>query len=102
VKHKLRREEPLAFTGIRRSPEGRTEAVFVARRQPDGTVKSAGAIELGLRREIVQQLEQRLAGLPSRQRGAITWYPAEVSVIASVHGLPHGLVRDAVVPGVGT
>jgi bifunctional non-homologous end joining protein LigD len=51
VKHKLRREELLAVTGVRRSSEGRTEAVFVARRGPDGTVKSAGSIELGLRRE---------------------------------------------------
>jgi bifunctional non-homologous end joining protein LigD len=30
IKHKLRREERLAVTGIRRSPDGRTEAVFVA------------------------------------------------------------------------
>jgi bifunctional non-homologous end joining protein LigD len=48
VKHKPCREEPLAVTGVRRSPEGRTEAVFVARRLPDGTIRSAGAIELGL------------------------------------------------------
>jgi hypothetical protein len=70
--------------------------VFVARRQPDGTIKAAGAIELGLRREILDELEDRLADLPARRRGAIAWYPAEVSVIASVHGLADGLVRDAV------
>jgi bifunctional non-homologous end joining protein LigD len=46
IKHKIRREERLAVTGVRRSPEGRTEAVFVARRLPDGSIKSAGAIEL--------------------------------------------------------
>jgi bifunctional non-homologous end joining protein LigD len=102
VKHKLRREELLAVTGIRRPPEGRTEAVFVARRRPDGTIRSAGAIEIGLRREILRELEQRLAGLPSRQRGAITWYPANVSVVASVHGLPDWVVRDAILRGVGT
>jgi hypothetical protein len=101
VKHKLRREERLAVTGIRGSAEERTEAVFVARRRPDGAIRSAGAIELGLRREIVQELEQRLSTLPSHQRGAITWYPAEVSVIASVHGLPDGLVRDGLLRGVG-
>jgi ATP-dependent DNA ligase len=47
VKHKLRREERLEVTGIRRSPEGRTEAVFVARRMADGTIRSAGAIDPG-------------------------------------------------------
>jgi bifunctional non-homologous end joining protein LigD len=90
VKHKLRREELLAVTGVRRSPDGRTEAVFVAHRQPDWTIKSAGPIELRLRHEILQELGQQLAELPSRQRGAVAWYPAEVSVVASVHGLPDG------------
>jgi hypothetical protein len=75
------------------SPDRRAEAVFFARRQPNGTIRSAGQIELGLRREIVEELEQWLAELPSRQRGAAAWYPAEVTVIASVHGLP-GEKRD--------
>jgi bifunctional non-homologous end joining protein LigD len=96
IKHKLRREERLAVTGIRRSREGRTEAVFVARRLPDGSTRSAGAIELGLHRETVEKLEHQLAELPAHRRGKITWYPAEVSVIASVHGLPDGPVRDAI------
>jgi bifunctional non-homologous end joining protein LigD len=95
MKHKLRRDERLAVTGIRRSPEGRAEAIFVARRMQNGSTRSAGAIEFGLRREIVEDLEQRLAGLPGRRRGAITWYPADVSVVASLHGLPDGPVRDA-------
>jgi bifunctional non-homologous end joining protein LigD len=102
VKHKLRREERLAVTGIRRSPKARTKAVFVGRRQPDGTIRSAGAIELGLQREIVEELEQRLAEFPSHCRGAVAWYPPEVSVIASVHGLAHGLVRDAILRGVAS
>jgi bifunctional non-homologous end joining protein LigD len=96
IKYKLRREEQLAVTGIRRSREGRTESVFVARRLPDGSIRTAGAIELGLRRELLDELQQRLARLPIRRRGAVTWYPAEVSVIASVHGLPDGPVRDAI------
>jgi bifunctional non-homologous end joining protein LigD len=100
VKHKLRREERLAVTGVRRSREGRTEAVFVARRIPDGSLRSAGAIDLGLRGEIVHELEERLADLPARRRGAVAWYPAEVSVIASVHGMPDGPVRDAILRGV--
>jgi hypothetical protein len=75
--------------------------VFVARRLPDGTVRSAGAIELGLRRETIQELEELLGELPARRRGAVTWYPAEVSVIASLHGLPDGLVRDGILRGVG-
>jgi hypothetical protein len=74
--------------------------VFVARRLPDGTVRSAGTIEMGLRPEMLEELEQRLAPLPSCQRGAVTWYPPEVSVIVSVHGLPDGLVRDAILRGV--
>jgi hypothetical protein len=74
--------------------------VFVARSFSDGTMRSAGTIELGLRGETVRQLEQRLAGLPGRQRGAVAWYPPEVSVIASVHGFPDGLVRDAILRGV--
>jgi bifunctional non-homologous end joining protein LigD len=96
IKHKLRREEQLAVTGIRRSADGRTEAVFVARRQPDGSIRTAGAVELGLHRELLDKLGQRLARLPSRRHGAVTWYPAEVSVIASVHGLPDSPVRDAI------
>jgi bifunctional non-homologous end joining protein LigD len=96
IKHKLRRDERLAVTGIRRSPAGRVDAVFVARRLPDGSTRRAGSIELGLHGEVVENLEQRLAGLPVRRRGAVAWYPAEVSVIASVHGLPDGPVRDAI------
>ena len=34
--------------------------------------------------------------LRSDRRGSLTWYPDEVSVIASLHGLPDGPVRDAV------
>ena len=45
-------------------------------------------------------LERRLADLPARRRGAIAGYPAEVSVIASVNGLPDGLVRDEILRGV--
>jgi hypothetical protein len=43
----------------------------------------------------MQELDRRLAELPARRRGAVAWYPAEVSVVASVHGLPDGAVRDA-------
>jgi hypothetical protein len=45
---------------------------------------------------MIEELEQRLAELPARRRGAVAWHPAEVSVIAFVHGLPDGLVRDAI------
>jgi hypothetical protein len=100
--HKLRRDELLTVTGIRRSRDGTAEAVLVARRLPDGSIRSAGAIELGLRRGIVEDFEQRLANLPVRRRGALSWYPAEVSVIASVHGPLDGPVRDAVLRGVAT
>jgi hypothetical protein len=30
------------------------------------------------------------------RRGAVTWYPVDVTVLASLHGLPEGPVRDAV------
>jgi len=96
VKHKLRREERLAVTGIRRAREGQVEAIFVARPQPGGSFTGAGAVELGLRRELVEQLECRLAELPAHRRGAVAWYPAEVSVVASLHGPPDRPVRDAV------
>ena len=96
VKHKLRREERLAVSGVRRTGEGRVEAILVSRRQSDGSLSGAGSIELGLRRELVDLLEQHLAQLPKRQRGAVAWYPAEVSMIASIHGLPDRPVRDAV------
>jgi bifunctional non-homologous end joining protein LigD len=96
VKHKLRRHEHLLVTGVRRTSEGVTEMVFVARRRADGSVTGAGSIELGVRGELVEQLEGRLRGLPMRRRGSVTWYPAEVSVVASVHGLPDSPVRDAI------
>jgi len=96
VKHKLRREERLAVTGIRHSPEGRAQAVLVARRLPDGSLSTAGSIELGLRRDLLNELHQRLIELPARRHRTVTWYPAEVTVIASVHGLMDGPVRDAV------
>ena len=94
IKTKLRREERLAVTGLRRTGEGRLEAVIVARRLPDGSTRPAGAIELGLRRNAVTQLEDSLASLPARRRGSVTWFPAEVSVVASCHVLPGGPVRD--------
>jgi bifunctional non-homologous end joining protein LigD len=96
VKHKLRREERFAVTGIRRTSEGIAEAVFIARPVADGSFTSAGSIELGLRRDLIDQLETRLAELPPRRRGSVSWYPAEVSVIASVHGSHDGPVRDAI------
>ncbi len=96
VKHKLRRQERFAVTGVRRTRDGFTQAVFVARHRSDGSLMSAGSIELGLGCGLVDQLEQRLGELPPRRRGSISWYPAEVSVIASVHGLPEGPVRDAI------
>ncbi len=96
VKHKLRREERLAVTGIRRRQRWTLEAIFVARHQPDGSFTGAGAIELGLHRGLVEQLEHRLAELPVRRRGAVTWYSAEVSVVASLHGPPDKPVRDAI------
>jgi bifunctional non-homologous end joining protein LigD len=61
IKTKLRRDERLAVTGLRRTGEGRLEAVIVARRLPDGSTRPAGAIELGLRRDAVTQLEDSLA-----------------------------------------
>lgn len=96
IKRKLRREERLAVTGIRRNRDGNVDAIFVARPQPDGAFTGAGAVELGLHRELVEKLERRLAALPARRRGAVAWYPAEASVIASLHGSPDGPVRDAI------
>ena len=49
---------------------------------------------------MLEVLEQRLADLPIGRRGAVALYPAEVSVIASAHGLPDGLVRDGILRGV--
>jgi bifunctional non-homologous end joining protein LigD len=96
VKRKLRREERLAVTGIRRNREGHVHAILVARPHADGSFTGAGAIEMGLHRELIDLIERRLAELPVRRRGAVAWYPAEVSVVASLHGLPDGPVRDAV------
>src|SRR5262249_45007131 len=73
VKHKWRRDEGLAVTGIRRTREGRVQAIFVARSQPDGSFTGAGAVELGLHRDLVERLERRLADLPARRRGAVAW-----------------------------
>ena len=96
VKRKLRREEQLAVTGVRRSRDGHVAAIFVARHQTDGSFTGAGAIELGLHRELIERLEVRLAELPARRRGVVAWYPAEVSVVASVHGLHDRPVRDPI------
>jgi bifunctional non-homologous end joining protein LigD len=96
LKQKLRREERLAVTGLRRTRAGAIEAIFVARPQPDGSFICAGSIELGLRPELIRVLEQQLAELPVRRRGALAWYPAVVSVLASLHGLPDRPVRDAI------
>lgn len=100
IKHKLRREERLAVTGVRRRRDGALEAIFVARHQSDGSFTGAGAVELGLQRELVGYLERRLAPLPVRRRGSVSWYPAAVSVVASLHGPDDGPVRDAVLRAV--
>jgi hypothetical protein len=83
-------------TGIRRTRDGRVDGIHVARRLPDGSFGGAGSIELGLRAELVDVLEERLAELPPRRRGAVTWYPAEVSVKTSLHGPPDRPIRDAI------
>ena len=84
------------MTGLRRTRSGAVEAIFVARRHSDGSFTRAGSIELGLHRELVARLEARLAELPARRRGSVAWYPAEVSVVASLHGVPDRPVRDAI------
>jgi hypothetical protein len=72
------------------------DAIFVTRRHHDGSFAGAGSIELGLQRELVERLELQLAELSASRRGAAAWYPPEVSVVASLHGLPDAPVRDAV------
>jgi bifunctional non-homologous end joining protein LigD len=95
-KTRLRRQERLAVTGLRRTSEGRLEAVLVARRLPDRSMRRAGAIELGLRADVLARLEDSLIAVPNRTRRGVTWLPAGVSVLASCRGLPGGPVRDAV------
>jgi ATP-dependent DNA ligase len=96
VKHKLRREERLVVAGVRRTSGGIAEAISVARRLSGGSLRGAGSIELGLGAEPLGHPEHRLADLPQRRRGHVCWYPAEVTVVASVHGLSDGPVRDGI------
>ena len=100
IKMKLRRDEPLAVTGIRRTRDGRVDAIHVARRLRDGSLVSAGSVELGLASELVEVLEQRLLSCPPRRRGSTTWYRGELSITASLHGLPDRPVRNAILRGV--
>jgi ATP-dependent DNA ligase len=100
LKYKLRREEQLAVTGARRSRDGSLEALFAARPRGDGSFAGAGSIELGLRGDLVDALEQQLAEIPARRRGVITYHAPALSVVASCHGLPGGAVRDAVLRAV--
>ena len=68
-KHKLRREERLAVTGIRRTPGGGTSRRSSSPAgSPTAHSPAAGSIELGLRRELVERLERRLRGAPSAAR----------------------------------
>jgi bifunctional non-homologous end joining protein LigD len=96
IKHKLRREEMLAVTGLRRTRDGRVEAIHVARQLNDGSFAGAGSVELGLRPDLIDVLEGRLAELAPRRCGSVTWYPAEVSIRVSVHGPLDRPVRDAI------
>jgi hypothetical protein len=70
VKHKVRREERLAVTGVRRTSDAVAEAVFVAR----AARRFVGRLRLrrGLDRELIDQLEERLAELPRRRRGSVS------------------------------
>ena len=72
----------------------------MARRHHDGSFASAGSIESGLHRELLEHLEARLAELPAHRRGRAAWYPPEVCVVASIHGLSTGPVRDAILRAV--
>jgi hypothetical protein len=83
-------------TAIRRMRNGRVEAIDVARRLPDGSFAGTGSIEVATERELVERLKGRLAEVPARRRGRVAWYPAGVTVVASLHGLPDRPVRDTI------
>jgi hypothetical protein len=54
-----------------------------------------GVVELGPHRERVERLEARLSELRAYRCGTVSWYPAEVSVVASLHGPSDRPVPDA-------
>ena len=66
------------------------EPIRLARREPRD----------GGRGELIEALEEQVAGLAARRRGTVTWYSPTVSVLASCHGLPGGPVRDALLRAV--
>jgi ATP-dependent DNA ligase len=96
IKRKLRREELLAVTGVRRNRDGHVDAIFVARHHADGSFADAGAIKLGSTVSLSSASRPASPRRPASRRGSVAWYPAEVSVVASLHGVADGPVRDAV------
>ena len=77
------------MTGLRRTPRtARPRRCSSPAGYPDGSFTGAGSIELGLHPELVERLEPVSPSCLLRRRGAVAWYPAEVSVIASLHGCP--------------
>jgi bifunctional non-homologous end joining protein LigD len=96
IKHKLRRDELLAVTGLRRNLGGRVEAVFVARRLPDGSMAGAGSIKLGLRRELVALRWNNASPPPGPAGRPADLVPRRGVSRRVVPWLSDGPVRDAV------
>ena len=68
----------------------------LTRRSPILAVSRRRGNPAGHKRQAITPGYDSLAGLPSRSRGSVTWYPGGVSVVASLHGFADGPVRDAV------
>jgi hypothetical protein len=91
-RHRL---EP-AGHGARQRP-----ALHVARRNPDGELVSAGAVQLGLHSDAATPLHALLDTIPPSGRPARRLaVPPGIAVQVDFHGPPGGVLRDAVLRAV--
>jgi bifunctional non-homologous end joining protein LigD len=101
LKHKHRRRETFAVTGWR--PAGhnarRPDAILLARTSADGTLRPAGAAELGLRGEERDRLREALAQRHVGTRHGAHRVGAGVWLEVDFHGGDRGPLRDPVMRG---
>jgi bifunctional non-homologous end joining protein LigD len=98
LKYKHRQRERLTITGWRPADRREPDEIFVARREPDGTLRYAGGVRFGLTNDKRRQLRAALQQLEEsyRRRPRVRRVRPLLKVDVDYHGRAGGPLRDPV------